>query len=121
MKEVLVVDDSAVIRKVACRLLEDLHLRVFEAKDGAAGLSVCEQRMPDAIILDAHMPEMDGFAFLSALRRMPEGARPKVLFCTAENDVGPIVKALHVGADDILLKPFDQSILRGKIEGLGLV
>jgi two-component system, chemotaxis family, chemotaxis protein CheY len=121
MKEVLVVDDSAVIRKVARRLLEDLHIRVFEATDGPAGLAACEQRMPHAIIVDAHMPQMDVFEFLNELRRMPEGATPKVLFCSVENDVGPMAKALHAGADDFLLKPFNQSILRGKIEDIGLV
>jgi two-component system chemotaxis response regulator CheY len=121
MKLALIVDDSPVIRKVASRLLENLSLQVLDAKDGRAGLSVCEQRMPDAILVDANMPEMDGFEFLGALRRMPKGRKPKVLFCTSEFEVGLIARALHAGADNFLVKPFDGKILRTKIAGLGLV
>lgn len=121
MKEVLVVDDSAVIRKVASRILENLNLRVVDAKDGRAGLSLCEERMPDAILVDANMPEMDGFEFLSALRKLPNGRKPKVLFCTSEFELGHIARAMHAGADNFLVKPFDRKILRAKIEGLGLV
>ena len=121
MKEILVVDDSPVVRKVACRLLEHLHLRVFEAEDGRTGLSACEKRMPDAILVDLQMPEMDAVAFLSTLRQMPEGSKPKVVFLTAEHDVGHIARALHVGADSYLMKPFDQTIIRAKFEEIGLV
>lgn len=120
MKTVLVVDDSAIIRKVASRLLENLNLRVLDAKDGHAGLALCEQRMPDAIIVDANMPEMDGLEFLSALRKLPSGRKPKVLFCSSEFEVGLIARALHAGADNFLVKPFDWKILRSKMAGLGV-
>ena len=52
MKQVLVVDDSAVIRKVARRILEGLHFRTSEASDGKLGLAECEKMMPDVILLD---------------------------------------------------------------------
>lgn len=121
MKEVLIVDDSAVIRKVASRILENLGLRVIHAPDGRAGLAVCEERMPDAVFIDSNMPEMDGLEFLRVLRRLPNGRKPKVLFCTSEFEVGHIARALHAGADNFLVKPFDRKILRAKIEGLGFV
>ena len=80
MKQVLVVDDSAVIRKVARRILEGLHFRTSEAPDGKLGLAECEKMMPDVILLDWNMPEMDGLEFLCALRKMPGGTSPKVVF-----------------------------------------
>ncbi|GEP02362.1 response regulator [Methylobacterium oxalidis] len=120
MKTCLVVDDSAVIRKVARRIVETLGLRVIEAEDGAKALDRCTEAMPDAIILDWNMPNMDGYAFLRALRQAPGGTVPKVLFCTTENDVGAIARALHAGADEYIMKPFDRDILTAKLEQVGL-
>ncbi|MDR7038837.1 MULTISPECIES: response regulator [Methylobacterium] len=120
MKTCLVVDDSAVIRKVARRIVETIGLRVIEAEDGAKALDHCTEAMPDAILLDWNMPNMDGYAFLRALRQAPGGTAPKVLFCTTENDVGAIARALHAGADEYIMKPFDRDILTAKLEQVGL-
>ncbi|MEK4033879.1 response regulator [Methylocystis sp. IM3] len=121
MKEVLVVDDSSVIRKVARRILEGLHMRTSEAADARSALVACEKRMPDGILLDWNMPEMGGVEFLIALRQMPGGAAPKVVFCTSENDAGHIARAMRAGADEYMLKPFDQNLLKAKFEEIGLV
>lgn len=120
MKTCLVVDDSAVIRKVARRILETMNFKVGEAEDGAMALTVCAQAMPDAILLDWNMPTMDGYEFLRALRQSPGGGTPKVLFCTTENDVGAIARALHAGADEYIMKPFDREIVTAKLEQVGL-
>lgn len=121
MKQVLVVDDSAVTRKVARRILEGMHFRTSEAADGKAALAECRRAMPDAVLLDWNMPEMDGYEFLAALRKMPGGAAPKVVFCTSENEAGHIARAKYVGADEYMMKPFDESLLRAKMQDLGLV
>src|ERR671918_666484 len=84
MKSCLIVDDSAVIRKVARRILEGLSFRISEAEDGEQALAACKSEMPDAVLLDWNMPVMDGYDFLKALRRMPRGDHPKVVFCTTE-------------------------------------
>jgi two-component system chemotaxis response regulator CheY len=117
----LVVDDSAVIRKVARRILEQLGFQVTEAEDGSRALAVCDVQMPDAILLDWNMPVMDGYEFLKALRRTERGDRPKVVFCTTENDVAHIAKAMHAGADEYIMKPFDRTILEGKLQEIGLL
>lgn len=121
MKQILVVDDSAVIRKVARRILEGLQFRTTEAEDGKKALVACKQAMPDAILLDWNMPEMDGFEFLRELRRMPGGGAPKVVFCTTENEAGHIAQAMHAGADEYIMKPFDQQIVRSKFEEIGFI
>src|SRR5215470_7754540 len=82
MKTCLVVDDSSVIRKVARRILEGLEFEIAEAEDGEQALEACRGKMPDAILLDWNMPKMDGYEFLRSLRKMPQGDRPKVVFCT---------------------------------------
>lgn len=121
MRTCLVVDDSAVIRKVARRILEGLAFRVVEAEDGTDAVALCRAAMPDAILLDWRMPQMDGYEFLRELRRLPEGDRPKVVFCTTENDVASIARALHAGADEYIMKPFDKEIVEAKFQEVGLI
>ena len=104
MKDCLVVDDSTVIRKVARRIFEGLGFQVAEAEDGEQALDACRQHMPDAVLLDWSMPNVDGYEFLRVLRRMPDGDRPKVVFCTSENDVAHIARALQAGANEYIMK-----------------
>lgn len=121
MTQVLVVDDSAIIRKIARRILEDLRFETCEAEDGARALNRCAAQMPDAILLDWNMPVMDGYEFLRELRKMPDGGKPKVVFCTTENDVAQIARAMRAGADEYIMKPFDRYIVQSKLEEIGLV
>jgi two-component system chemotaxis response regulator CheY len=111
MKTCLVVDDSSVIRKVARRILEGLEFQITEAEDGEGAIEACRNQLPDAILLDWNMPKMDGYEFLRALRRLPGGDKPKVVFCTTENDVAHIARALHAGANEYIMKPFDRDIV----------
>jgi two-component system chemotaxis response regulator CheY len=121
MKTCLVVDDSSVIRKVARRILEGLDFQIVEAEDGEKALDVCRQQLPAAVLLDWNMPRMDGYEFLRALRRMPGGDAPKVVFCTTENDVAHIARALHAGANEYIMKPFDKEIVEAKFHEVGLI
>jgi two-component system chemotaxis response regulator CheY len=121
MKHCLVVDDSAVIRKAATRILEDLNFRASEAENGCEALDQCRVSMPDAVLLDWKMPVMDGIAFLVALRLEQGGAQPKVIFCTTENDVGHITRAISAGANEYIMKPFDRDIVEAKFHEVGLI
>ena len=120
MKTCLVVDDSSVIRKVARRILEGLDFKITEAEDGQQALEQCRAGMPDAVLLDWNMPVMDGYDFLKALRRMPGGDGPKVVFCTTENDMAHIRAALEAGADEYVMKPFDRETLHIKLQLVGV-
>lgn len=121
MKQCLVVDDSSVIRKVARRILENLQFEIVEAEDGQQALDQCQDRMPEAILLDWNMPVMDGMDFLVSLRNMPNGTDPKVVFCTTENDIDHISRAIAAGANEYIMKPFDREILENKFQEVGLV
>ena len=121
MKTCLVVDDSGVVRKIARRILEGIDFSVIEAEDGAKALEVCQRALPDAVLLDWNMPVMDGFEFLVQLRRMPGGDEPKVVFCTTENGIDHISRALHAGANEYIMKPFDKDIVIAKFQEVGLL
>jgi two-component system, chemotaxis family, chemotaxis protein CheY len=121
MKTCLVVDDSSVIRKVARRILEGLEFQIMEAENGEEAIESCKRQLPDAILLDWNMPKMDGYDFLRVLRRLPGGDSPKVVFCTTENDVAHIARALHAGANEYIMKPFDKDIVEAKFQEVGLL
>ena len=121
MKTCMIVDDSSVIRKVARRILEGLEFEVMEAEDGEQALDLCRRQLPNAILLDWNMPRMDGYEFLRMLRRLPGGDGPKVVFCTTENDVAHIARALHAGANEYIMKPFDKEIVEAKFQEVGLI
>jgi two-component system, chemotaxis family, chemotaxis protein CheY len=116
-----VVDDSSVIRKVARRILEGLDFQIVEAENGEEAIETCKRQLPDAILLDWNMPKMDGYDFLRVLRRLPGGDGPKVVFCTTENDVAHIARALHAGANEYIMKPFDKDIVEAKFQEVGLI
>jgi two-component system chemotaxis response regulator CheY len=121
MKTCLVVDDSGVVRKVARRIVEALNFSVIEAEDGEKALEACKHSMPEAVLLDWNMPVMDGLEFLVNLRAMPGGDTPKVVFCTTENGMDHIARALEAGADEYIMKPFDKDIVADKFREVGLV
>ncbi|NPU14531.1 response regulator [Bradyrhizobium sp. 83012] len=121
MKSCLVVDDSSVVRKIARRILEELGFSVVEAEDGERALELCTKTLPDAILLDWNMPVMDGYDFLGRLRRLPGGEGPKVVFCTTENDIDHISRALNAGANEYIMKPFDKEIVAAKFQEVGLI
>ena len=81
MKTCLVVDDSSVIRKVARRILEGMQFEITEAEDGADAFDKCQQQLPDVVLLDWNMPNIDGMQFLRMLRKMPGGDKPR--WCSA--------------------------------------
>lgn len=118
MKTCLVVDDSSVIRKVARRIIEEIGYEVDEAEDGREAFEKCTKNMPDAIFVDWNMPVMGGLEFVKELRSYIGGEKPKILFCTTENDVGHIAMALKAGANEYMMKPFDREILESKFQEL---
>ena len=121
MKTCLVVDDSSVVRKVARRILQEMDFEITEAEDGEKALEACKRGLPDAVLLDWNMPVMDGYEFLGNLRRMPGGDQPKVVFCTTENGIDHIARALDAGANEYIMKPFDKDIVAAKFMEVGLI
>ncbi|WP_259780221.1 response regulator [Aestuariispira ectoiniformans] len=121
MKSCLVVDDSRVIRMVARKILEELNFKVIEAEDGKQALDRCKEEMPDGVLLDWNMPNMDGMEFMKAMRQLPGGGDVIVVFCTTENDLSHIQEAVAAGANEYIMKPFDSEIIQSKFTQVGLI
>ena len=119
-KTCLVVDDSAVIRRVASQMFEELGYTVSEAADGAQALERCREQIPDLILLDWNMPVMDGLSCLLTLRDSAPSPMPRIMLCTTENTIDKIQTALTAGADEYIIKPFDRDMLHDKLVILGL-
>jgi two-component system chemotaxis response regulator CheY len=117
----LVVDDSRVVRKVARRILEAHGFDVAEAGDGQQALDACRAKMPDCVLLDWNMPVMNGLEFLKRLRIEYGPDNPTVVFCTTETEMSSIEQAIESGAQEYIMKPFDEEILVGKLEQVGLL
>ena len=120
-RRVLVVDDSRVVRRIARQMLESAGFAVDEAGDGAEALRLVRERPADVVLLDWNMPVMNGIECLRALRAEFGDDEPVVVLCTTENDPGFIVSAIGAGAQEYIMKPFDEAILLGKFVQLGLL
>ena len=117
----LVVDDSRVVRMVARRILEAHDFKVRESENGAVALASCREQMPDAVLLDWNMPVMDGITFLQHLRAEFGPDHPIVVFCTTESEMQFVQAAIDAGAQEFIMKPFDEEIIMGKFSQVGLV
>ena len=119
-KTCLVVDDSRVVRMVARRILEANHFSVRESENGEVALNACRQALPDAVLLDWNMPVMDGITFLRKLRAEFGPGNPVVIFCTTESEMQFVQDAIDAGAQEYIMKPFDEDIVMGKFAQVGL-
>jgi two-component system, chemotaxis family, chemotaxis protein CheY len=121
MKSCLIVDGSRVQRSFTRAIVENLTFSCREAPDCQTALSACAFAMPDVVLLDWNLPGISGVECLQAIRAMPRGDSPKIILCTANSDIENIMLALEQGADEYIMKPFDQDIVRSKFEQTGLV
>ncbi|MDJ0687611.1 MAG: response regulator transcription factor [Xenococcaceae cyanobacterium MO_188.B32] len=118
MKKVLVVDDDSILRTVLKHTLEQQGYQVKTVHSGKEALNVFERDVPDLIVSDVSMPEMDGFEFCRQLRSQPSGQLVPFIFLSAKTDLDHRVEGHSSGADDYLTKPFEMKELLAKIEGL---
>lgn len=118
-RQCLIVDDSRVVRKVSRRIVEDLGYVVIEAENGEEALARCKADMPDLILVDWDMPVMTGIEFISQLRALGGRFQAKAVFCTSKNDTLDIARGINAGADEYVIKPFDEAGLRAKLERIG--
>jgi two-component system, chemotaxis family, chemotaxis protein CheY len=117
----LIVDDSRFVRGFLRGLLEEKGIECEEAADGQAGLDQLHGGLAfDLALVDWNMPVMDGLEMLRQLRAQGYGSM-KVMMVTTEAENEFIVRALEAGADEYLMKPFDEEALTEKLTMLGLV
>jgi chemosensory pili system protein ChpA (sensor histidine kinase/response regulator) len=114
----LVVDDSITVRRVTQRLLERNGMRVLTAKDGVDAVSLLQENLPDIILLDIEMPRMDGYEVAAHVRNDPRLKDIPIVMITSRVSEKHRARAIELGVDDYLGKPYQESQLLDAIEPL---
>ena len=118
MKKVLIADDIETSRELIRTVLETAGYDVSEARDGIQALRFAREVRPDLIILDLHMPGVDGFGVLRELRREEEFTNTPIMALTASAMQGDRQRALRAGFDSYVSKPIPLSVLREEVQRL---
>jgi CheY-like chemotaxis protein len=118
MKTILIADDKPTGRELVRTVLENSGYTVIEAGDGPEALRMARESSPDLIILDLHMPEIDGFGVIQELRRDANFAVTPVVALTASAMQGDRERAMSLGFTGYITKPIRLVALRSEIERL---
>lgn len=118
MKKILIVDDEPNIVMSLEYIFKKENFEVFIARDGAEAIDIVENDIPDIIILDIMMPNVDGFQVLKYLKANEHLSEIKVIFLSAKNKVSDIELGLQLGADKYMSKPFSTKKLVNEVKHL---
>jgi chemosensory pili system protein ChpA (sensor histidine kinase/response regulator) len=114
----LVVDDSITMRRVTQRLLERRGVKVLTARDGLDAITVMQEHEIDIILLDIEMPRMDGYQFATHVRNDAKARDVPIIMITSRSGEKHRAKAIEIGVNDYLSKPYQESQLVAAIESL---
>ncbi len=114
----LVVDDSITMRRVTQRLLERRGVKVLTARDGLDAITVLQEHDVDVILLDIEMPRMDGYQFATHVRNDPKHRDLPIIMITSRSGEKHRAKAIEIGVNDYLSKPYQETALVSAIEAL---
>ena len=118
MNKILVVDDDIAINELIKVNLELNGYNVLQAHDGTTGFAIAKQELPDLIILDVMMPEVDGYTVAQRIRQNPTTEETPILMLTALSQLNDKVKGFDIGVDDYLVKPFEMEELQVRVRAL---
>ncbi len=116
MKSILVIDDNPDIRDNTAEILELAGYKTFTAENGKRGVEVAIKEIPDVIVCDIMMPELDGYGVLHLLRKNDSTVNIPFVFLTAKTERSDFRKGMEMGADDYITKPFEDIELLNAIE-----
>ena len=114
-RKILIVDDNSVNLKMAEQVLQEFSKPV-PVTSGREALKFLEKNIPDLILLDISMPDMDGFQVMEKIKENPKTASVMVIFLTAKDDTDTEVKCLELGAMDFVRKPFVPKVLENRVK-----
>ena len=116
-RSILIIEDNDELRRFLTTILRDRY-SVLEAGNGKQGLEIIWKELPDLVVSDVMMPEMDGIEFLEAVKTNRDTSHIPVILLSAKASVDDRVKGLEYGADDYIAKPFNSAYLKARIESL---
>lgn len=114
--KILIVDDSVENRQLILRTLGKAGYEIFEAGDGKEGLTRAGELLPDLILLDIVMPELDGYQVCEALKKDPRTTDIPIIFLSANTDTKDKIRGLELGGVDYIAKPFDRSEVLARVQ-----
>jgi len=115
-KRIVLIEDNKAVRENLTEILELSDFKVLGADNGKTGVDLVTRELPDLVICDIMMPELDGYGVLSALSKNPKTSAIPFIFLTAKADRADFRKGMQMGADDYITKPFDDVELLSAIE-----
>lgn len=121
MATCLIADDSKIIRMVLAKIMSNLSFNVLEAEDGEEVVELCQQNEPELIIMDWNLPLIEGIDVLYKIRSQRGIKQPKIIVCSSTIDIDKIKEAIQGGADDFIIRPFDEDIIFSKLAIMDLV
>lgn len=116
MPSCIVADDSKIMRMLLSKIMENFGYTVDEAEDGEDLLEQCAENMPDLIISDWQLPLIDGIDVLYKIRSDKKVKQPVFMFCSYLKDRDIMEQAVAGGADDFIMRPFDEDIIASKLK-----
>ncbi|MCL7752434.1 response regulator [Polaribacter sp. Z022] len=116
MKKILLIEDDEVLRENTTELLELSNYQVYNAENGKVGIKVAKEIIPDIIVCDIMMPELDGYGVLEALTNNDITKHIPFIFLSAKTERKDVRKGMDLGADDYITKPFTEDELISAIE-----
>jgi len=116
LKKILLIEDDTVLRENTAELLELSNYEVRTAANGKKGVQLAMEYLPDVIVCDIMMPELDGYGVLETLAEKNGTKRIPFIFLSAKTERKDVRKGMELGADDYLTKPFEEAELLGAIE-----
>ena len=111
--KILIIDDEQPTVDVIADSLRQLGYKVYHASSGRKGLRIAYQQQPDLVMLDAVLPDRDGWAICRQLRDI---ADVPIIFVSAKTNKDDVIRGLELGADDYVTKPFDSDVLLARIK-----
>lgn len=118
MNKILVIDDEPSINELIKVNLQIAGYKVLQAHDGDKGFALAKQELPNLILLDVMMPEVDGFTVAQRIRQNPATKNTPILMLTALSQLNDKVKGFDIGVDDYLTKPFEMDELKVRVRAL---
>jgi len=113
---ILVVDDEPNVRAILCNYLREAEYETFEAGTGSEAVEAAKQRLPEIVLMDVTMPEMDGLTACTKIKAEPTTSSAQIIICTARSARQDLIEAIRAGADDYIIKPFQREMVITKVE-----
>jgi DNA-binding response OmpR family regulator len=115
-KTIMIVDDASEMIEILNVVIRSAGHRCIVARSGRRCVELIPEVLPDLVLLDIQMPELDGYETCRQIRMLPTGKTVPIIFCTARKTIEDVKEGIKVGGNDFLTKPFDAKSLLARVD-----